>query len=260
MSEKIDLSLILACYNDALYLEGSMEEIFKVLEMTKLNYEIIFVYDCGTDNTVQIMENIIKRNNGVKHIKKIVHQKNKGRGKSVRDGMKIAEGDIVGYIDVDLDIHPRYIPSMVSVITDDGYDVATAFRFYKIQFNPLFIMRHVLSHGYRFISRFLLDERLKDSESGYKFFKREKIMPLVDISHYNGWFWDTEIMIYCIYNGLKINEVSCIFDRRKYKTSSVSIVKTIFSYFRSLMKFKRYLMRHKKEVIERLKSRDFKTE
>ncbi|MFC1577294.1 glycosyltransferase family 2 protein [Candidatus Omnitrophota bacterium] len=250
MTQKTDLSLILACYNDALYLEESLNEIFKVLDMTRLRYEIIFVYDCGSDNTLEVIERLIKLHGKNKAFKKIVHRKNMGRGKSVRDGMRIAQGDVVGYIDVDMDIHARYIPSMVSAIADDGYDAACAFRYYRMSISPLFIFRHVLSHGYRFISRYLLDERLKDSESGFKFFDRKKIMPLVNISRYNGWFWDTEIMAYCIYRGLKIKEISCVFDRRSDKASSVNIINTVASYARSLTKFKLYLMNHKKERLK----------
>jgi heterodisulfide reductase subunit A len=33
-------------------------------------------------------------------------------------------------------------------------------------------------------------------------------MPLARISRYNGWFWDTEIMCYCLYSALKIKEIS----------------------------------------------------
>lgn len=252
MSEKIDLSIVLACYNDAKYLEESINEIFKVLDLMNLSYEVIFVYDCGTDNTLKVIEDIIKKHSRVKRIKKIVHEKNEGRGRSVRDGIKTAEGDIVGYLDVDLDTHPRYILAMVSAILNDGYDVATAFRFYKIQPSLTFIFRHIISHGYRFLSRVLLDERLKDSESGFKFFKRKKIMPLVRISRYNGWFWDTEIMAYCIYKGLKVKEISCVFDRRLEKKSSVRVIQTVIAYFISLMKFKLYLVRYKRKVAKQL--------
>lgn len=251
MAEKIDLSLVLACYNDAEYLEESIKEIFKTLDMTRLSYEIIFVYDCGTDNTLAVIDSIVEKYKPEKRIKKIVHSKNEGRGRSVRDGIKISEGHVVGYIDVDLDVHPRHIPYMVSTIVNDGYDVATAFRFYKVTMSPLFIMRHILSHGYRFISRMLLHEGLKDSESGYKFFRRDKIMPLVDISRYDGWFWDTEIMAYCIYSGFRIKEISCVFERRGDKKSSVRILDTVAVYMTNLIEFKLYLMRSGKEMMEK---------
>ena len=253
MPEKIDLSLVLACYNDAEYLEESVAEIFKVFDMTRLTYEIIFVYDCGTDNSLEVIDRIISKYHDKKHIKKIVHRQNEGRGKSVRDGFNVAEGRVIGYIDVDLDVHPRHIPYMYSTIVDDGYDVATAFRYYKVTLSPIFIMRHIFSHGYRFLSRVLLHEKLMDSESGYKFFNKEKIMPLIEISHYNGWFWDTEIMAYCIYGGYKIKEITCVFDRRGDKKSSVRIIDTVLAYLKALIEFKLYLLKHEKELFKKIK-------
>jgi len=245
---KYDLSLILACYNDGDYLETSFQEIVKTLDMAKFSYEIIFVYDCGQDNTPAVMDKLIHKYGKHKVIKKIVHEKNEGRGKAVRSGIAAAEGKIAGYIDVDLDVHPRYIPSMVSAILDDGYDVATAFRYYKVHPNPVFVMRHILSHGYRFISRKLLHENLMDSESGYKFFRRDKVMPLCDMSKHNGWFWDTEIMCYCIYKDLKIKEIPYVFERRGDKKSSVRVISTVFGYFKSLIEFNIYIEKHKKEL------------
>lgn len=245
-----DVSIILACYNDAQYLEHSVKEIFKVLDMTRLNYEIIFVYDCGQDETLNIIDDIINTYGHTKNIKKIVHKENEGRGKSVRDGILESRGRVVGFIDVDLDIHPRYIPSMVSAILDDKYDVATAFRCYKVQPNIFCLWRDALSHGYRFLSRVLLHKNLMDSECGYKFFDREKVLPLVKISRYDKWFWDTEIMSYCIYSKYRIKEIASIFDRRSDKKSSVQIFDTVFTYFSNLVGFKIYLMRKQKELFK----------
>ena len=250
MQKTLDFSIVLACYNDAKYLEENVNEMFKVLDMTVLRYEVIFVYDCGQDNTLEIIEKIIKKYGEVKQFKKIIHNKNYGRGKSVRDGIEVSEGDIVGFVDIDLDVHPRYIPSMISAIRDDGYDVATAFRYYKAYLRPQLILRHIFSHGYRFISRILLNENLKDSESGYKFFKKDKIMPLVRISRYNGWFWDTEIMCYCIYKGYKIKEISCVLDRKMKKTSAVRVIPTILDYLKNLINFKIYLLKNRKSLFK----------
>ena len=76
-------------------------------------------------------------------------------------------------------------------------------------------------------------------------------MPLVDISRYDGWFWDTEIMAYCIYSGLRIKEISCVFERRGYKKSSVRILDTVAVYMTNLIEFKLYLMRSGKEMMEK---------
>jgi hypothetical protein len=61
-------------------------------------------------------------------------------------------------------------------------------------------------------------------------------------------------MAYSIYGGLRIKEIACVFDRRGDKKSSVRIFDTVFSYFKALVEFKIYLMRHEKELLEKIKT------
>lgn len=132
---KYDLSLVIACYNEELILEKSMEEIFEILDSTIFSYEIIFVDDVSKDRTRELIDKIIKRHKD-KNFKKIFHEINTGRGGAVADGIRISEGEIVGFIDIDLEVHARYIPSCVIAIKD-GYDIATAFRIYKFYWRSI---------------------------------------------------------------------------------------------------------------------------
>ena len=100
----------------------------------------------------------------------ILHERNKGRGATVTDGFRAARGEIAGYIDVDLEVHCRYIPSLVRAI-EKGADVATLRRIYAFQ--VLSLDRYFMSRGYSWLVRRLLDLPFSDTETGYKFFRRE---------------------------------------------------------------------------------------
>src|ERR1051325_2255489 len=114
-----DLSLIIACYNEEPLLEQSMREVFEVLENARFSYEVIFVDDCSRDRTRQIIDSIISHH-PEKCLKKIFHQTNHGRGGTVTDGFLAAQGEIVGFIDIDLEVHARYIPSCILAVRN-GY-------------------------------------------------------------------------------------------------------------------------------------------
>src|SRR5207247_2213600 len=88
---------------------------------------------------------------------------------------RAARGEITGYIDVDLEVHCRYIPSLVRAI-EKGADVATLRRIYAFQLWHL--DRYVMSRGYSWLVRRLLATRLHDTETGYKFFRRAPAPPL----------------------------------------------------------------------------------
>ncbi len=229
-----NISIIIACYNEEPLLEQSVKELRKVMDQTRYSYELIFVDDCSRDQTRAIIINLVK---DLPNARYLFHEKNKGRGGTVADGLRLATGKVAGFLDIDLEVHARYLPSMIGAILE-GYDVATGYRFYKVDMSPIPFFRHILSIGYRKLMKFMLKLPLYDTETGYKFFNREKILPILDKCKNSGWFWDTEIMALSYYAGLKIIEIPCLFLRRLDKVSSVNIFKDSYDYFIELRKFR----------------------
>ncbi|MBN2328153.1 MAG: glycosyltransferase family 2 protein [Candidatus Omnitrophica bacterium] len=238
----IDLSLVIACYKDGAYLESSLCEIEKVLEQTRYTYELILIDDCSPDGSARMVEEAAaKRENA----RCLLHQENVGRGGTVSEGMQMARGRYTGYLDIDLEVHARYIPSMLLAL-EEGCDGATAHRFYEIRWKPDIFFRHILSMTYRLLVRSLLGLPYIDTETGYKFFVRERIAPILKETHSPGWFWDTEIMAQCHYHGLRIQEIPALFLRRPERTTTVKPFRDSIIYFRELMRFRRRCKTNKK--------------
>src|SRR5262245_35275252 len=119
-----DLSLIVACYNEETIVEASMARIFAVLDDTRLAWEVIFVDDGSRDRTPAVIEEIIARHPD-RALRRILSDRNRGRGRTVSDGFRVACGAVVGYVDLDLEIPAHYIPVCVRAVRE-GADVATA--------------------------------------------------------------------------------------------------------------------------------------
>lgn len=228
---------MLACYNEEEILATSFEEIRDTLEDLGRPYEILFVDDVSRDRTREIIRSITEANPGL-DLRVILHDVNRGRGATVTDGFRAARGDIVGYLDVDLEVHARYIPSLVRAI-EKGADVATVRRIYAFQLGSL--DRYVMSRGYSFLVRKLLGVGVHDTETGYKFFRRERLLPVLDEIEDGGWFWDTEFMVRALRRGLHIQEVPGAYVRRDDKTSTVSGLRDSAEYFAKLLRFRRAL-------------------
>ena len=231
-----DLSIVIACYNEAPHLRESVMEIRAVMDQTDYNYELIFVDDCSQDDTRSIIEEITATNPDDTCY--IFHEENTGRGGAVSDGILHAKGKFVGFLDIDLEVHARYIPTMLLSL-ERGSDIATALRIYKLDASKL--LRHVLSHGYRKLSKFALGGKCLDTETGYKFFRRDRILPILSQVKDTGWFWDTEIMIRAERNELKISEIPCLFIRRKDKLSTVKLWSNSLDYLVKLYRFRKEL-------------------
>jgi glycosyltransferase involved in cell wall biosynthesis len=237
MAARPRVSVVIACYNEEQTLVTSFSEIKETLESLGCPFEIIFVDDVSRDRTREILGEIVRANPGV-DIRLILHERNLGRGATVTDGFRAARGAIAGYLDVDLEVHSRYIPSLVRAI-DKGADIATVRRIYAFQLTSL--DRYVMSRGYSFLVRRLLRVSLRDTETGFKFFDREKALPILDAIHDPGWFWDTEFMVRAARHGLRIVEVPGAYIRRGDKTSTVRGLRDSVRYFGKLLAFRREL-------------------
>jgi glycosyltransferase involved in cell wall biosynthesis len=237
MAAAPELSVVLACYNEAEILETSFAEIRDTLEEMKRPYEILFIDDVSRDSTRDLIARIV-RDNPALDLKVILHETNRGRGQTVTDGFRAARGAIAGYLDVDLEVHSRYIPSLVRAI-EKGADVATVRRIYAFQIFSL--DRYAMSRGYSFLVRRMLGVPIRATETGFKFFRREALLPVLDEIADPGWFWDTEFMVRAFRRGLRIEEIPGAYLRRYDKTSTVRGLRDSLRYFGKLVAFRHAL-------------------
>jgi glycosyltransferase involved in cell wall biosynthesis len=241
VKEAPHLSLVLACYNEAEHLERSFDEIRDTLEQARTSFEVIFVDDQSRDRTREILAAITAAHPRLA-LRTILHERNRGRGATVTDGFRAASGAITGYIDVDLEVHSRYIPSLVRAI-ERGADVATLRRIYAFQLGSL--DRYLMSRGYSLLVRRLLGVDFRDTETGYKFFRRERLLPLLDEVEDEGWFWDTELMARAARRGLRVVEIPGAYVRREDKTSTVRGLRDSLRYFVRLVRLRARLRRER---------------
>ncbi len=243
MNHKKDLSLVVACYNEGPIFEDSVRQVVEILDSTSWSYELIFVEDCSQDTTRALIRKIMEQYSN-RDLRLLEHETNQGRGRTVSDGFRIARGDIVGYIDIDLETPARYIPSMVLAIRN-GADVASAHRMYQLDIKIL--LRALLSKGYIRLVHLILQIPLKDTEAGYKFFRQDKLIPLLDQTKDPGWFWDTEIMTRAFFAGYKIVEIPCLFIKRYDKKSTVRLIPDTLDYLVKLWKFQKTINKLKEK-------------
>jgi glycosyltransferase involved in cell wall biosynthesis len=233
----IGLSLVVPCFDEEPHLEESVRAIERVLVRAPFRSEIIFVDDCSRDGTRSVIERLVAAESAIPR-RYIPHPINRGRGAAVRTGFEAASGTVVGFIDIDLELPAHNIIHLVDQI-ELGADVATAHRYYRTTLGTFH--RMVLSKGYSFLVRLLLAVELQDTETGCKFFRRERVLPLLPMVRDTRWFWDTEIMVASALAGLEVREVPCVFIKRPDKKSTVRLFRDSIIQFRRLLELRRAL-------------------
>jgi glycosyltransferase involved in cell wall biosynthesis len=229
-----DLTVVIACYQEESHLVESVRRLVATLDGLRRSYELIFIDDKSTDRTAAIVADLVR---GHPNRRAIYHEHNVGRGGTVTEGFLLARGRIVGFLDIDLEVHSRYLPPVLAAI-DAGADGATALRHYSIAHTPGALLRQFLSKGYRWLFHLVFTTPFDDPETGFKFFAREKITPVVRRTRDEGWFWDSEIMILAHQAGLRVVEVPCRFERRADKKSTVRLARDVWRYLVAMRAFR----------------------
>ena len=57
-ARQLDLSIVVPCYNEAPHLAESTDRLLEVLDLTRYDYEVLFVDDCSTDDTRAIIREL----------------------------------------------------------------------------------------------------------------------------------------------------------------------------------------------------------
>jgi glycosyltransferase involved in cell wall biosynthesis len=228
-----ELTLIFPTYNELPHLEASIARIDQFVQTLSFSVEVLFVDDGSTDGTRDVLARHEKQGKRV-----IYHEKNKGRGAAVTTGIRASSSPYVGFIDIDMEVDIFSMLPLLHQIRQGG-DVVLGKRVYKLR--PSIMHRYVLSVGYQQISARYLGFPARDTETGFKLFRREAILPVLDTVHSDGWFWDTEIVARAQIMGLDIREVPVLFWRRSDKYTSVRLASDIVTYLRELYRFRTQL-------------------
>lgn len=234
------ISVVLPCYNEEGHIvRDGVARVLEMLEVLQVPHEIILVDDGSRNDTRAHIDQAIQSHPG-KPIHKIFNANNLGRGGAVMVGLRAARYPVAGYLDIDLEIGSQYIPAFYAAVKE-GADLVVAERIYKVQLTPFCLARFVLSIGYLWISHLLLGIRYNDTEAGYKFFRRDKVLGLMGQVQDTHWFWDTEVIARAHYAGWKIKLLPCLFLRRKDKKSSVRVFRDTWAYLQAILKFRRQM-------------------
>lgn len=114
------VSVIVPVYNVEKYLSRCLDSL---LSQDYDNYEIICVNDCSQDNSLDILK---KYKNKSGKIKVISNEINMGLGMTRENGMKMATGNYIMFVDSDDYVKTNYISTYAREININDYDVVVA--------------------------------------------------------------------------------------------------------------------------------------
>lgn len=224
----MELSVIIPAFNEA----QTIEEIVRRVHATDLVHEIIIVDDGSVDGT----RDILARLDGRDTVRVILHENNLGKGAAVRTGIQAATGDVVLIQDADLEYDPRDYPALLRPLQEGIADIVYGSRFLGGARRPILFWNMVANKILTFVTNILYDNILSDMETGYKVFRREKV---IDIPlHARRFDFEPEFTAKVLKRKIRIFEVPITFNPRDYSQGKKIKIWDAFEAMWTLIKYR----------------------
>jgi dolichol-phosphate mannosyltransferase len=221
MSSLPYISVVVPVYNEEDNIEPLTRELAEVLAAINRPYEIIFVDDGSTDSSLQKLDALRQRYQGVRILR---FKKNTGQTAAFDAGFKAALGDVIITMDADLQNDPHDIPAMLALI--GHYDLVCGWRHKR---NDDFVRRisSLIANGIR---NKLSGEDIKDVGCALKIFRREYAQRLKLFTGMHR-FFPTLVK----FEGGRVTEVKVNHRPRKFGTAKYGISNRIMRSFLDLL-------------------------
>lgn len=203
------LSVVIPVFNE----EKTVVEIVDRVQAVPLDKELIVVDDCSTDETPRLLARIAEAADNVRVLR---HERNQGKGASLRTGFAAASGEVVIIQDADLEYDPQEYQKLIAPILDGRADVVYGSRFSGGQTHRVLYFWHSVGNRLlTLLSNMFTDLNLTDMEVCYKVFRRE-IIQAIEIEESRFGF-EPEITAKLAKTRCRIYEVGIAYSGRTYQ-------------------------------------------
>ena len=120
------LSVVIPLYKEEDNVERLIDELHSALEPYPGEFEFVLVDDGSTDRTRELL--LEARANRGDHIMVISHRRNLGQTQAMQTGLQAARGEVIAFMDGDLQNDPADIPAMVEKLETDHLDLLCGWR------------------------------------------------------------------------------------------------------------------------------------
>lgn len=230
------LSLIVPMFNEEARIRGALGQFAAFLPSAPIQTEVLLVDDGSTDGTPCIVAEFIAANPALP-LRHIVLPGNAGKGAAIREGLRCANGEIVGFTDADLpfgleifsQVHTQFLedPALALVI-GDREDPRSS-----LQARPG-LHRRIAGRAYSFLIAGVLGLGIADTQCGLKFMRAAFAGEIARRCTINGFGFDVELLAIARKNGLKIAQIPVTLQASE--GSSVRVVRDAVRMFRELLR------------------------
>jgi glycosyltransferase involved in cell wall biosynthesis len=233
------LSIVIPAYNEGMRIGRSLDEILAFVTAHSYSVEVIVVDDGSTDDTADQVESRVAAYERAGHLLRLLtNSPNRGKGYSIKRGMTEAAGDIVLFSDADFSSPITEAPALIIPIAEGRADVTFGSRaidrsLIGIRQAPL---RDFGGRVFNFLMRAITGLNFKDTQCGFKAFRRKLAAPVFRLQRIERFGFDPEILYIARKRGLRLLEVPVRWDHSE--GSKVSFFRDSLTMFLDLLRIR----------------------
>ncbi|MDD1776763.1 MAG: glycosyltransferase [Candidatus Helarchaeota archaeon] len=225
------LSVLIPVRNEAQNITPLVLQLREILEnRAHLDYEVIFIDDYSSDNTVDLLNTISQKNPSIKVIQK--HFEKRGVGISYKIGLSHSKGEYFLTMDADFSHRPPDILKLLKALSE-GTDLVIGSRYIKRSQYYMQSPRKVFSRLFNSFLRHLFQVSISDITSGFRIVKTKRLLEL----QLTGEKFEIhpEINLKAAFSHFKIKEVPITFIQRRRGKSKLNYLQMLSRYVRLII-------------------------
>lgn len=203
----IAFSTVIPAFNEADRIGPSIQRVWDYLRSRygAGGFEMIVVDDGSRDSTVAVVEQFMAR---APELRLIRFSQNRGKGAAVRAGMMAATGEAVLFSDADLSTPIEEVEGALRLLADGG-DVVIGSR--ALAGSRILVRQHRLRESmgrlFNYLVRILLQIPFRDTQCGFKLFRREAAHAVFQRARIDGFAFDVEAVLIAMQLGYVVCEM-----------------------------------------------------
>jgi hypothetical protein len=226
------ISIILPAYNEESRIRYALDTLIEYLSGQEHTYEVIVSADGSTDDTAKITSEYTQKHSNVILV---TFPERLGKGGGILNAAKIASGDVLIIMDVDMATPPDEILKTIEVMEREQADIIYGSRNLPesiILIEPPFY-RNILGKAYNHFFRLLFGINLHDTQCGYKAIRKKVFDSLKREINIAGFAYDIDLAVKAKRDGYKIVEMPVTWSHGE--GSKINVLRQIFEMGRDLL-------------------------
>ena len=232
-------SVIIPAYNEAKRIAPTIRDIITYFSNNPYTYEIIVTDDGSTDKTVSVIQGL---SDEIKDLTILSLGTNHGKGAAVRSGVKKANNEYLVTIDADGSTPFSELTHAIDILQKEQPDIIIGSR--HMAHSNIIIKqpwyRVIISRVANAVIQMVLLPGIRDTQCGFKVYKRSAAKDVFSHSCIDGWGFDMEILYIAKQKGYSIIEMPV-----QWIDSPQSRLRPIRSTLRTLRELIKIILLHK---------------